>query len=31
MIFQAKEYPEDYEYERIYDMDGNLLWENDKL
>jgi outer membrane murein-binding lipoprotein Lpp len=31
MIFEAKDYPEDYEYERIYDMDGNLLWENDKL
>ncbi|MCR4793276.1 MAG: hypothetical protein K5871_11035 [Lachnospiraceae bacterium] len=31
MVFNAIEYPDDYEYERIYDMDGNLLWENDKL
>ena len=31
MMFEAKEYPEDYEYERIYDLDGNLLWENDKF
>lgn len=31
MIFEAKEYPEDYEYERIYDLDGNLLWENEKF
>ncbi len=31
MIYEAKDYPEDYEYERIYDMDGNLLWENDKM
>lgn len=30
MMFEAKEYPEDYEYERIYDLDGNLLWENEK-
>ncbi|MBO7532077.1 MAG: hypothetical protein J6W85_07480 [Lachnospiraceae bacterium] len=27
MIFPAKEYPYGYEYERIYDSDGNLLYE----
>jgi cell division protein FtsL len=27
MIFPAKEYPNGYEYQRIYDSDGNILYE----
>ena len=29
LMFEAIEYPDDYEYERIYGPDGTLLWDND--
>ena len=29
MIYSRTDYPDDYEYSRVYDMNGNLLWEDD--
>ncbi|MBP8969127.1 MAG: hypothetical protein KBG42_07590 [Lachnospiraceae bacterium] len=29
MLYSRTDYPDDYEYLRVYDMNGNLLWEDD--
>ena len=29
MVYSNPDYSDDYEYSRVYDNNGNLLWEDD--